>query len=250
MDITAEPTELDQIRPMRELYRSEMRCQIIHDSIHHRRGWTQEYLLRRGGKAAGYGSVAITGPWKERPAVYEFYVIPEHRSHVFDLFSVLADRCAAPAIEIQSNDALGVAMLHAFARDVTTDAILFHDRLTTTHALPQDASFRQATPQEASGTDVSDLPWRCVVTVDGEVAAAGGVLFHYNPPYGDIYMDVEERFRRRGFGTYIVQELKRLCYERGFIPGARCSPANVASRQTLQRAGFVPCGFVMNGALR
>ena len=28
--------------------------------------------------------------------------------------------------------------------------------------------------------------------VDGEVAATGGILFHYNRPYDDIYMDVAE----------------------------------------------------------
>ena len=141
-------------------------------------------------------------------------------------------------------------MLHTFARDVTSDTILFHDGVTTTHGLPPNASFRNASAAEAPDTSVQDLRWRGVVEVDGEVAAAGGVLFHYNPPYGDIYMDVEERFRRRGFGTFMVQELKRLCYEGGHIPGARCNPGNIPSRQTLQRAGMVPCGYILNGRLR
>jgi RimJ/RimL family protein N-acetyltransferase len=82
------------------------------------------------------------------------------------------------------------------------------------------------------------------------VAASGGILFHYNRPYGDIYMETAEAFRRRGLGSFLVQELKRVCYEGGQVPAARCSPNNIASRRTLQRAGFVPCGHILKGAVR
>ena len=248
--ITVEPTTLDAIRPLRELYRSEMRCQIIHDSIHRRPGWTQEYLVRRHGVPVGYGSVAIAGPWRDRPAVYEFFVIPEHRTHLFDLFEAFDAASVAPAIEVQTNDPVGAVVLHAYGRDIVNDALLFHDRVTTRHHLAAKAVFRGATAADAPDAEPIELPWRTVVEIDGLVVASGGVLFHYNPPYGDIYMDVDEQYRRQGFGTYIVQELKRMCYQRNFIPGARCNPKNVASRQTLQRAGFVPCGYVLSGTLR
>ena len=63
-------------------------------------------------------------------------------------------------------------------------------------------------------------------------------------------MQVDERFRRRGLGTFIVQELKRTAYAGGFIPAARTGPSNVASQRTLQRAGFVPCAQIIKGLLR
>ena len=115
--------------------------------------------------------------------------------------------------------------------------------------MPAGATFRAAT--EADGLDISSqqIPWHGVVEVDGVVAATGGILFHYNRPYGDIYMDVREEFRRRGLGTFVVQELKRVCYEGGFKPGARCRPTNVPSRRTLQRAGFVPYANILVGDL-
>lgn len=250
MGITAERTDLDAIGPLRDVFRAEMRCQIIHDAIHRRPGWTHEYLLRRNGVPAGYGSVAMAGPWRERPAVYEFYVLPDHRSHVFDLFEALSTASAAPAIEMQTNDVIGSVALHAYARNVTVEAMLFHDRLTTSHSLPPNVVLRAPTAAEAPDSPSEDRRWRVVVDAEGDIVASGGVLFHYNPPYGDIYMDVDERFRRRGFGTVIVQELKRLCYDRGFIPGARCRVDNAASRRTLQRAGFVPCGHILTGLLR
>jgi GNAT superfamily N-acetyltransferase len=79
--------------------------------------------------------------------------------------------------------------------------------------------------------------------------ATGGLFFHYNPPYGDIYMEVAAAHRRRGLGSYLVQELKRLCREMGCVPAARCNTANVASRLALQRAGMFPCARIVQGRL-
>src|SRR5204862_6448036 len=92
-----------------------------------------------------------------------------------------------------------------------------------------------------------DAKW--VVEIEGTVAAAGDILFHYSRPYGDIYMKVAEPFRRRGLGSYLVQELKRVCYEGASVPAARCNPKNIASRQTLQNAGFVPCAHILHGTI-
>ena len=88
-----------------------------------------------------------------------------------------------------------------------------------------------------------------MLEVDGNAAGQGGILFHYNRPYGDLYMEVAEPFRRRGLGAWLVQELKRMAYELGAIPGARCNPANIASRQTLQKAGFTPFAHMLTGVL-
>ena len=46
MALNAEPVELAAILPFREAYRREMDCQIVHDSIHARAGWSREFLLR------------------------------------------------------------------------------------------------------------------------------------------------------------------------------------------------------------
>jgi GNAT superfamily N-acetyltransferase len=249
MELAAKLTALEEIRSWRDLYRQEMNCQIIHDSIHSRPGWTLEYLLSAGGIPVGYGSVAVAGPWKDNPAIYEFYVLPYYRSRLFDFFSVLLAAAGAKRIETQSNDSILTAMLHAFACDAASESILFHDKLTTALA-PTAASFRRALASDDPEIPEDQLLTRGVVEVDGIVAAKGGILFHYNRPYGDIYMEVAEAYRRRGLGSYLVQELKRVCYEQGNIPSARCNPANIASRKTLQKAGFVPCGHILTGSVR
>lgn len=182
--------------------------------------------------------------------MFEFYVAPPYRSRMFELFVGLLRACRATRIETQSNDPLLTVMLHTFAQDVTSESILFHDKLTTAHS-PNGAVFRRATADDAARI----IPGRAepvgdwVVEVEGKIAATGGILFHYNRPYGDIYMEVSEPFRRRGLGCYLVQELKRVCYEQGSVPAARCNPANVASRRTLHKAGFVPCGHILTGSV-
>jgi GNAT superfamily N-acetyltransferase len=249
MHILVTETDLDGVRCWRAAYRLEMACQIIHDSIHEREGWSREYLLRTGSVTIGYGSVAVGGPWTETPSVYEVYVAPQHRVHSFDAFAALLDASGATRIEVQSNDVLSTAMLHSFAAEATAEAILFRDGVTTMHA-PAGAVFRQATASEFSDVPEDRLRWRGVVEIEGEVAATGGILFHYNPPYGDIFMDVVERFRGRGLGSFVVQELKRICWESGHVPAARCNVTNVASRRTLQKAGLVPCGHILVGSVR
>jgi len=250
MPSIAHRVELPEIQGLRDIYRHEMNCQIIHDSIHTRPGWTQEYLLTDGGAKVGYGSVAVAGPWQADPSVYEFFVLPQSRGRTFDLFIALLKASGVSLIETQSNDPFLTIMLHAFAPTATSESILFHDKLTTTHVL-SNAHFRRATPDDAPRIARYELDsgasW--VVVFEGVVAGTGDILFHYNRPYGDIYMSVAEPFRKRGVGTYLVQELKRVCYEGGSVPAARCNPKNIASRQTLQRAGFVPCGHILKAAV-
>ena len=248
---SAKESSLKDVLPWRDLYRQEMSCQIIHDSIHFREGWTREYLLLDGPTKVGYGSVAVAGPWKDKPTVYEFHVAPPARGRVFDLFEALLEASGAVAIETQSNDASLTVMLHAFGRDVASESILFHDRLTTHHLPADGVVFRRATPEDRARIAEAQLDAQAtwLLEVDGAIAATGGILFHYNRPYGDIYMAVAEPLRRRGLGSYLVQELKRICYENGDVPAARCNTTNVASRKTLQKAGFVPCGHILTAKL-
>jgi len=250
MPVESRRVEFHDIEKFRDIYRQEMGCQIIHDSIHSRPGWSHEYLLTDSGTRLGYGSIAVGGPWQETPTVYEFFVLPEHRSRLFALFEALLGSSQATMIETQSNDVLLTVMLHTFACDVSSESILFHDKLTTSNPA-RGAVFRQSTADDAAQVTQQQLDAEAqwLVAVGGVIAAAGDILFHYNRPYGDIYMKVAEPFRRLGLGTYLVQELKRVCYEGGSIPAARCNPKNLASRRTLQKAGFVPCGHILKGRI-
>ncbi|MFO1511642.1 MAG: GNAT family N-acetyltransferase [Verrucomicrobiota bacterium] len=227
-----------------------MNCQIVHDSIHRRPGWTLTYLLESGGAAVGFGSVAIAGPWKDKPTLFEFYVLPEHRARAFVLFEALLAASNPGFMEIQSNDTLLAVMFHAYARDIASEKIVFQDKMTTSLSA-NGATLRCKMSKAEIQTHIEQRQggpeW--LLEVDGKEAGNGGILFHYNVPYGDIYMEVAEPFRRRGYGAWLVQELKSEAHNLGVIPAARCSPANVPSRSTLQKAGFVPFACMLTGAV-
>jgi GNAT superfamily N-acetyltransferase len=153
-------------------------------------------------------------------------------------------------MEVQSNDALVTVMLHTFAREVCTEKIVFRDARTT--SLPSGgAVLRCVTPEPETWAQLEERSGATeyVLELNGEPAGQGSILYHYNHPYVDLAMEVTESLRRRGFGSYIIQELKRATYELGAIPGARCNPTNVPSRHTLQKAGMVPYANMLVGRL-
>ena len=248
---TARLTSTEAVLPLRNAYRQEMNCQIVHDSIHRRTGWTTTYALSVDDTMAGFGSIAIGGPWTGHPTIFEFYVSPHYRASAFRLFEGLLEASGAKLMEIQSNDALLAVMLHTYARDIRSEKIVFRDGVTTaleSNGAVLESFTNEADAQGAIAARQGGPEWR--LQFGNETVATGGILFHYNPPYGDIYLDVAEPFRRRGFGAYLVQELKRVAYALDSIPGARCSPDNIPSRLTLQKAGFVPYAHMLSGAIR
>jgi GNAT superfamily N-acetyltransferase len=226
-----------------------MNCQIVHESIHRRPGWAVTYLLEAENKPAGFSSIAVAGPWKDRPTLVEFYVRPEHRGRVFALFETILATGKPQRFEIQSNDVLAFIMAHTYGRDVVSEKIVFRDAETTEHPSQGAKMVRVTSEEEARECMVErsgSTDW--TLELDGAPIGKGGLAFHYNHPYADVYMSIEEPYRRRGFGAYLVQELKRECYEMGAIPAARCSPDNVGSFRTLQRAGLVPFAHILNGS--
>ncbi len=246
----ARPAIPADILALRTRYRQEMNCQIVHDAIHRREGWNLTYLLEAAGTRRGFGSVAIGGPWKDKPTAYEFYLLPEHRDQAYCLFEVFLESSGARFFETQTNDVLMTSLALTYGRDLSVEKIVFHDGPASAH-VAIGAKLRQVTPDEEIRTALERRggggEW--LLEVNGTPAGKGGLLFHYNRPYGDIYMEVNEPFRRRGLGAYLVQELKRIGYALGAVPCARCSPENVASRRTLQSAGFVPCAQILVGSI-
>jgi GNAT superfamily N-acetyltransferase len=250
MRFEAVPCSPDAVLPLRERYCAEMRCQVLFSQIYRRANWTEMFALQVDGQVVGFATKAIAGPWRERPAIIEFFVSPEQRAHVFRLFEALLAQTGVRHVETQSNGALLAHMLLAWSQDVVSESILFEDQFTTN--LPANsATVRQVTPEAEIKAAMERRggggEWQLVV--DGSTVGQGGILFHYNRPYGDLHMEIAEPFRRRGLGAYFVQELKRACRALGATPAARCNRNNLASRYTLQKAGFVPCGHLLKGSI-
>jgi GNAT superfamily N-acetyltransferase len=248
MKIEVSPVPLEEVLPLRELYRREMNCQIVHDSLPGR-GFGNLYLLRVDGRVAGHGFVmGYRGEPKDM--IQEFYVLLAHRGAALPLFRTLIEVSKARRIEAQTNDVLLTLMLYDCATEITSDRVVFHDALATYLDVP-GATFRRVTEADSDRIFEHKVEpggdW--LLEVDDAIVATGGIMLHYNPPYGDIYMEVDEPRRRRGYGSYLIQELKRACYEMGRVPAARCNATNAASRAALQKAGLIPCARMLNGIL-
>jgi GNAT superfamily N-acetyltransferase len=242
------PVPAEETLALRDLYRQEMNCQIVLDSWHGR-GWANSYLFRLEGRVIGYG---LVGGVKANPReiITEFYVLAKHRGLALPLFRQFAATSQARSVEAQSNDILLTLMLYDCADKIESNVILFHDALTTSLSLP-GVTLRKVieTDREQIVNQKLDPDAEWLLEADGVITATGGLLFHYNVPYGDIYMGVAETLRRCGYGSYLIQELKRVCYEMGRRPAARCNVSNAASRASLQKAGMWPCARVLFGTL-
>jgi GNAT superfamily N-acetyltransferase len=231
--IRVRPADRADVPELRLRYSEEANCQIVHYSFVDR-GLADTYLIEREGRVVGYG--ALSNHY-DKGRLVEFYVSPELRGEALPMFRELIATCGATHLEAQTNMPLMLLMLYDCGANIVPERIIFHDALTTNLECPPKVEFRRG----AEG-------W--LLQVCGAEVGNGGVLYHYNPPWGDIYMETVETCRRQGFGSYLVQELKRVCYEAGRKPAARCNLDNYASRRTLERAGMFPCGHILVGEVK
>lgn len=239
---------VEEILSLREEYRRELACQIVHDSWHER-GFTRSFLLHADGVVVGYGSVG-GAPREPKETVKELYVVPHARRSTLALFRLLVEESGARAVEAQTNDRLLLLVLLDRAKELTSEVVLFEDALPSAPE-SRGTPFRRLGDEERAGAFAHEHEpvGEYGLVLEGEVVASGGFATHYNPPYADLYLEVAPAHRRRGLGAYLVQELKRACRESGYVPAARCHAANVASRQTLERAGMLPCARIVRGLL-
>ncbi len=240
ISVIAEPATLHEISEIRDAFVRSVRCQIVRWSILPRR-LAEPWIVRVGGEP-----VAYAGIWLEYTPgrIMEFFVAPEWRSESHRLFRAVIRASGASAVEWQSNLPFADT-LSGMVDDPVVENDLFEDGPETVLELP-GATFRARTPgdDEREGS-LPEGPW--VVERDGRVVGAGGVLTHYNPPYGDLYMEVVADARRQGVGAFLVNGLRRVAHEAELVPAARCDPSNEASRRTLLRAGMVRCGRLFSG---
>jgi GNAT superfamily N-acetyltransferase len=242
MQIKVVKAALKEILPLRALFLQETNFQIRYNACHER-GWTDSYLLTMDDRPVGYGSVKGQER-KDRDTIFEFYVIPPFRSAASQLFQKLLIVSGVTLIECQSNDGLLSSLLYAFAENIHAPVILFKDHVQTDHRLA-GAVFRAIKDEDDvfdhTGEPVGDY----ILELDGEVVATGGFLLHYNLPFADLFMEVKPDHRRKGFGSLLLQEIKKECYQAGRVPAARCHKENAASHATLLKAGLAVAGFML-----
>lgn len=244
VDIRIGKTNLDEISNFRALFLEENNFQFVCNKCHDY-GWSDDYLFTINGEKAGYGCVWGTNRREDRDAIFEFYLLPAYRSLAELVFPKFHELSGTIYVECQTNDLLLTSMLYEFCCDINTEAILFEEYHETNMHIP-GTIFRK----KKAGDTVSEDTGEYLLFYNGEVVADGGLMLNYNLPYADIYMRVYEDKRRNGFGSLIVQELKKEAYRIGRVPAARCNINNFISKATLEKAGLRVCGYRVMGKIK
>jgi GNAT superfamily N-acetyltransferase len=232
-------SNLADIESLRDLFLSENNFQFICNKCH-AAGWADVYLFSLNGEQVGYGSVWGKDRREDRDTIFEFYVTKPFRKYADQVFTEFIRLSAADFIECQSNDLLLAQMFFVYSGNIKAEAILFEDGFKTTYGIP-GTNFTK--------NEVPDGSTEYRLDLNGVPVATGGFVWNYNFPYIDLYSEVEENHRKKGFGTLITQELKKEAYLLGRIPAARCNVNNLASRYTLIKAGLKICGYRLVGKI-
>ena len=241
-------TPLEEILPFRKQFLQEINCQIRYESCHTRH-WADEYLLVLDDLNVGYGSIKGKEALADRDAVFEFYVVPNYRKYTNQLFVALLKKSQATYIECQSNDFNLSALLYEFGHQIYSDTILFEDHLTTNFKKEAIIFRKRQTGDDVMGKSAAD-EGEYVLEKAGKIIADGGFLLHYNKPFADLYMETAKEYRNQGLSSFILQELKKACYEAGRVPAARCHIENTASKATLLKAGMRISGYMLIGEVK
>ena len=240
-------TEYDAIQTIRSQFLQSVNCQIRYDSCHYRH-WADEYHLILDGQKVGYGSVKGLKELAHRDAIFEFFVLPPFQKYSPPFFQQLIEISHATYIECQSNDFHLSPLLYEFGHQIYANTILFADHITTQYFNKQ-LSFRKRQHGDNMFGKATTDEGEFVLVYAGEIVADGGFLLHYNKPFADLYMETAKAHRKKGYASYILQELKKACYQAGRVPAARCHIQNKASKAALTKAGMQICGYMLIGRI-
>ena len=243
-----EKTSFELIKSLRDQYLSTVNYQIRYDACHSR-GWSDSWLIELGGSTIGYGSVKGLEELAHRNTLFEFFLLDKYSDQTTWIFEEFLSISGVSYLEAQSNDPVLRHLIYQFGTEICSEVLLWED-FTETKLSVNDVNFRLKQPSEASLPNKSAGSEEYILQVGQEKVAEGGFLTHYNFPFADLYMEVESGARSQGYGSYILQEIKKECYRSGRVPAARCNIVNYASRKTLKKAGFRPCGYMLKAKVK
>jgi hypothetical protein len=240
MDLKVTKTSLAEIQHLRDLFLQENTFQFVYNKCHGA-GWADTYLFTLDEATVGYGSVWGKDKREDRDTIFEFYLLKPFRKFANNIYAEFHKVSGASFIECQTNEVLLTGVLLECAKNINSEAILFEDNFQTEFTIP-DTVFKEIADQDGNSEYILERK--------GEIVATGGYVWNYNFPYIDMYYEVKEECRQKGFGSLITQELKKEAYRMKRVPAARCNIKNNASKATLLKAGMKVCGYILIGELR
>ena len=240
-------TSLSDILSLREKYLQQMNCQIRYNACHERQ-WSDSYLFTIDGKAVGYGSIKGLDELADRDTIFEFYLLPQFQKFAHHFFRLLIQASNPTYAECQTNDEYWSSLFFESTYNIKASYILFGQGLPTQLKMENVLFRKRKKEDDVFGLKESDAG-DYVLEDEGKIVATGGFLTHYNRPFADLYMEVDKAHFRKGYGSYIIQELVKASYNAGRVPAARCRVNHIASKATLIKGGLTVVAYLLQGSI-
>ena len=218
------------------------------------------YIIIVNGRALGYLAA------DDQTRLLQFYAV-EKAAELFA--AVIGSEWVETAVASTIDPAV-LSLCLDVQKSVSVNTYLFHDEYAVAPPLPAypQAQFRLATEADlaplvrfygrndeyedtAAITDLFESHRNYVkqlikhqqsfLLIDGDTILGIGEcrVSQSQPPYADIGMIVDKDHRQNSIGTFILAHLKAHCTRQNLKPICSCAADNIASRKTIERAGFV-----------
>lgn len=212
-------------------------------------GNSQGYAIIYEGKKAGHFFV------DSEKALVQFYILPDYFIYAPKIFEYVISSDIVESAAVSTKETEFLALCLDYQKSISTDCYLFTDSKKIRYELDgfKDVSFRLA-----KVNDIEAIKTKCDPAFEGyyedlirndelfvlySVDILLGIgefrIIKSNERYGDIGMIVAEEYRKKGVGTYIITQLKEHCYRNNLKPIACCNIKNIASKNTLEKSGFI-----------
>lgn len=215
--------------------------------------------LYHGGQLCGYGAYAAEDP-RGRRTLLELYVMPGHRRMALSGLRQLIAWVPPHRWHVSSYDsfALSLACNAGLALNRTAALLFRFDG-----PLPESPAGRVYEIRQAGQNEYEPLrsllshdgfytvgwerlpreieagQWQIMYSPGGTPVAAGFLEpVATTPGFAEIGMVVSPDWRHRGLGAAVASHLVRTAQSAALVPVAFCDYEHVASRRTLERAGF------------
>jgi len=207
------------------------------------------YIVQIDAKPAGY---FFLGP---NAALFEYFIVPEYINRVDRIFQEIVRAFNVQTALCKSFDQTLLSCCIAVQKSVKAIGIHFRERREKPLPLNPAVQIRFAVPEDEhkialmneevfeEDEQIGDYikTQRLLVFTLHDAILGFGIFSRVIPgrPEFDIGMLVDKPYRNQGYGSYIIHYLAEYCGNNGWRGICGCAIDNIASRKSLEKAGFI-----------
>ena len=206
----------------------------------------------------GYACIGTYGIYKDM--ILEFYIICKYRIDSAEIIKQVINtyKCKKWLVNTQDFFAFPLILDLQLKYDIDAYKFAFADSTGIEFNIRQEITIEVTTLEEINevyplvmqdrfytGGDISSLYPTIFdnemysMRKNGRLIGVGFIsVSKRTPRYADIAMIIDREYRQNGYGVFLVRTLVAKCRLLNLIPTAVCDVSNIASRMSLEKAGF------------